>query len=188
MSERKAFFWVPFLAIVGIAAVLRIPAVINPGLWVDEMFSIAMATGHSLEHPAADAVADLGDYVELTEPSTATQFRQYLRHDSPPASLARILRAVKMSDTNPPLYYVLLNFWTRWFGTDDVAVRCFSLLCGLACFPLLWSLGRKVGGEATAWVACVLFACSPRAIYYSAEARMYSLLWFQALLLAWLSL
>jgi len=188
MSKRRAFFWIPFLAIVGIAAVLRVPAVTNSGLWVDEMFSIALATGHSLEHPATDAAANLGDYVEPTEPSTAIRFRQYLRHDSPPANLARIVRAVKMSDTNPPLYYVLLNFWTRWIGTDDVAVRSFSLLCGLACFPLLWSLGRKVGGETTAWVACVLFACSPRAIYYSAEARMYSLLWFQALLLAWLSL
>jgi hypothetical protein len=188
MPKRNTAFWIPFIAVIGIAAVLRIPSATNPGLWVDEIFSIAMATGHSLEHPAGDAIADLGDYVEPTEPSAAAQFRQYLHHESPPAGLARTVRAVKMSDTNPPLYYILLNFWTRWFGTGDVAVRCFSLLGGLACFPLLWSLGRKIGGDPAAWTACVLFACSPRAIYYSTEARMYSLVWFLALALAWLSL
>ena len=82
MSERKAFFWVPFLAIVGIAAVLRIPAVINPGLWVDEMFSIAMATGHGLEHPAADAVArleatDVAARLSGDDPATRRAFRRF---------------------------------------------------------------------------------------------------------------
>jgi hypothetical protein len=188
MPERRTVFWIPFFAVIGIATLLRIPSATNPGLWVDEMFSIAMATGHSLEHPAGDAIADLGDYIEPTEPSSAARFRQYLRHESPPAGLARTVRAVKMSDTNPPLYYILLNFWTRWFGATDVAVRCFSLLCALACFPPLWSLGRKIGGKPVAWTACALFACSPRAIYYSTEARMYSLVWLLALALAWLSL
>ena len=33
-------------------------------LWVDELFSLAIATGHSLEHPAAAAKPALGDFVE----------------------------------------------------------------------------------------------------------------------------
>src|SRR5690349_5105633 len=47
-----------------LAAALRVWVALQPGLWVDEIFSIAIATGHSLEHPAAVADPALGDYVE----------------------------------------------------------------------------------------------------------------------------
>ena len=33
----------------------RVEMSLRPGLWGDEIFSLAMATGHSLEHPAAEA-------------------------------------------------------------------------------------------------------------------------------------
>jgi hypothetical protein len=46
------------------AALLRVALAVQPGLWADEIFSLAMATGHSLEHPAADADPSLGDFVE----------------------------------------------------------------------------------------------------------------------------
>ena len=38
-----------------IAALLWISVAERSSLWVDEIFSLAMATGHSLEHPAAAA-------------------------------------------------------------------------------------------------------------------------------------
>jgi hypothetical protein len=82
-------------------------------LWPDELFSLAMATGHSLEHPAKDADVSQGDFVETYEPAKANEYRKILKHDSPPASPARVLRAVFKSDTSPPLYYLMLYAWTR---------------------------------------------------------------------------
>lgn len=172
--------WVAVL-LFGICALLRIPLATWHGLWVDEAFSLAMATGHSLEHPAAAADVSQGDYVELPKPVPSSEYRRYLEHDSPPVSPSRVVRAVFQSDTSPPLYYLLLNGWTRLLGTSDPSLRMFSVLLALASFPLLWSLGRQVDGTRTAIAACLLFTFSPMAIYYSTEGRMYSLLWFTTL-------
>jgi hypothetical protein len=170
------------------AAFARIYLAFIPGLWADEIFSLAMATGHSLEHPATDARPTTGDYIEPPLDQSAESFKKYLRHESPPAGAKRVIRAVILSDTNPPLYYLLLNIWTRLTGTSDAALRLFSAMWALACFPLIWFVGIRVGGKKMAFITCILFSLSPSALYYSAEGRMYSLIWFLGLALVWSSL
>jgi 4-amino-4-deoxy-L-arabinose transferase-like glycosyltransferase len=167
---------------------LRVAAALRPGLWGDEIFSLAVATGHSLEHPASVAEPALGDYVEPPDPQPPPLFRRYAEEDSPPAGVRRVVRAVFLSDTSPPLYYVLLNAWTRPFGTSDAALRLLSVACAVLTIPLLWLIGRDVGQRRMAWSACVLFSCSAVAIYNSAEGRMYALLWLLVSGLAWLTL
>ena len=176
------------LSLFGVATLLRLVLAFRPGLWVDEVFSLAMATGHSLEHPARDADPALGDYVEASQAVPAVTLRRYLEHETPPAGARRVIRAVLLSDTSPPLYYLLLDRWTRIVGTNDAALRLFSMLWALASFPLLWAVGRTLGGRRTAQTACLLFTLAPAALYYSAEGRMYSLLWFLGLVLVWSTL
>lgn len=181
--------WTVWLAMALVVAGvgMRVTAATRPGLWADEIFSLAMATGHSLEHAASEANPALGDFVERQEAQPPEAFRRYVREDDPPAGPRRVVRAVLMSDTSPPLYYVLLNGWNRAFGTRDAALRLFSAMWAVMTLPLLWLLGRDLDGPRTAWSATVLFALSPMALYYSAEGRMYSLLWFLAAGLAWLT-
>jgi Dolichyl-phosphate-mannose-protein mannosyltransferase len=167
---------------------LRIVLALRPGVWGDEIFSLAMATGHSLEHPAADARPDLGDFVEPPAITPSASFRRYAEHEDPPAGSRRVVRAVLLSDTNPPLYYLLLNAWTRLTGTGDQALRFFSLLWATLTLPLLWVLGRDLGDRAVGWTAVMLYAWSPVGVFYSIEGRMYSMLWCLATALAWLSL
>jgi hypothetical protein len=176
------------LVVFGLTAALQIAVAGRSGLWVDEVFSLAMATGHSLEHPAAAANATLGDFVEPDHPVPAEEFRRYLNHDKPPASPVRVIRAVLLSDTNPPLYYLLLYGWTLVFGTSDIVLRLFSIACSMACLPLLVGVARRTGGEGAVFPTCVLFALSPLGIYYSTEGRMYSLLWLCVLATTWASL
>jgi hypothetical protein len=171
-----------------LAAFLRISLSLHQGLWVDEIFSLAMATGHSLEHPAAAADPTRGDYIEPKQAQSPSSFQQYMQHETPPSGATRVIRAVFLSDTNPPLYYLILNLWTRVTGSSDAALRLFSTLWALACFPLLWSLGLTIGGKKTAWAACVLFTFSPIGLYYSGEGRMFSLVWFLGVSLVWLTL
>jgi 4-amino-4-deoxy-L-arabinose transferase-like glycosyltransferase len=184
---RYRNLWLLF-AVFGLAAIVDIVIASRSGLWPDELFSLALATGHSLEHPAAIADAKLGDFIEPDHPVPATEFRRFLKHDDPPASPARVIRAVLLSDTNPPLYYVLLYYWTLVFGTSDLGLRLFSMVCSLACLPLLVSIVRRIAGEGGVFASCVLFAFSPLAIYYSTEGRMYSLLWLCVLGTMWASL
>ena len=167
---------------------LRVAAAVRPGLWADEIFSLCMATGHSLEHPAASAQPALGDFVEPREVQLPHEFQRYAEHDDPPAGVRRVLRAVFLSDTSPPLYYLLLNGWTRLFGASDAALRLFSVGCGVLTLAMLWILGREVGPPRLAWSACLLFSFSQVAIYNSSEGRMYALVWVFATGLAWLSM
>ena len=136
-----------------------------------------MATGHSLEHPADRADTLQGDYIESSGPIPSSELAKYLRHDPMPAGPARVIRAVRVSDTNPPFYYLIVWAWTRIFGTADRVLRLLSVMFALACFPLLWKLASRFDTEAII-PACLLFTIAPASIYYSTEGRMYSLVWF----------
>jgi mannosyltransferase len=95
-------------------------------------------------------------------------------------------------DGAPPLYYVLLHFWTDVLGTSDLAVRALSGLISVATLPLAWFAGRRLGrpgppgpvrddSSKTRLVAAlvvIVFATSPYMIRYGTEARMYSLVMF----------
>jgi len=78
-------------------------------------------------------------------------------------------------DGSPPLYYVLLHEWIRVFGRGTIAVRAFSGVCSVGCLPLVWRVGRRLGGRTAATAALVVLALSPWAVQYATEARMYSL-------------
>jgi hypothetical protein len=88
----------------------------------------------------------------------------------PLRSLTEALR----HDGSPPLYYVVLHFWIRLFGTGTIAVRALSGVCSVACLPLAWRVGRRLGGRTLAWAVLVLLALSPFAVQYATEARMYA--------------
>jgi mannosyltransferase len=178
----------PLLLIIAVAAVLRVLLAARQDLWADELFSLAIATGHSLEHPASAAVPALGDFVEPPAAVRPADFRKYLAHESPPAGPKRVLRAVLLSDTSPPLYYLGLAVWTRILGVTDFSVHGFSVFWSLATMPLIWLIGRRLAGAREALIACVLFTLAPMSLYYSVEGRMYSMLWFLGALTVWLTL
>ena len=178
----------PVLLAIVLAALLRIVLAGRQDLWADELFSLAVATGHSLEQPASEAVPELGDFVEPGLAVPPATFRRYLEPESPPAGPGRVIRAAILSDTSPPLYYLLLSGWTRAVGTSDFALHVFSVFWALATMPLIWLLGRRLAGPREALVACILFALAPLSLYYSVEVRMYSMLWFVSALTAWLTL
>ena len=89
-------------------------------------------------------------------------------------SLFKILH----TDHQMPLYFMLLHAWIWIFGDSDLAVRFLSILFGLlgilGFFILLrgglrWTLNSSLIGVA-------LLAVNPFHVYYSIEARTYSLM------------
>ncbi len=90
------------------------------------------------------------------------------------------LHAALMRDGAPPLYYFLLHFWMKVFGTSDLGARSLSGVISVATLPLAWIAGKRLGGRTVAVTATVLVSTSPFAIYYGTEARMYSLVAFLA--------
>lgn len=82
-------------------------------------------------------------------------------------------------DAHPPLYYALLHLW---IGPDsgDASLRAFSALWGAATVPVVYLIGREVGGKSVGLLAAVLMAISPLHVAYGQQARMYTMLTFFA--------
>jgi len=77
---------------------------------------------------------------------------------------------------HPPLYYILMLVWTRFVGNSEFALRALSAGLGLLGVPLLHQLGQRGWNHRVGLAAAVLWACSPFAVWYAQEVRMYALL------------
>lgn len=88
-------------------------------------------------------------------------------------------------DVAPPLYYYLLHFWLRLFGTSEAAARSLSALVGTLTIPAMYAVGRMLFGRLAGFLAAALVAASPLYIWYSQETRTYALLTFLGLVAAW---
>ena len=82
------------------------------------------------------------------------------------------------SDNHPPLYYILIKFWTTIFGYSEVSLRMPSVLFGIGTVYLVYKLAGK--NKNLGILSAILLATSPLHIYYSQEARMYSMAAFFA--------
>jgi mannosyltransferase len=83
-------------------------------------------------------------------------------------------RVVSTSEANMALYYLLLHVWTS-FGESEVLVRSLSAVAGLLTLPVFFVLGRRMFNSRVALIASFLLATNAFHIYYSQEARGYSL-------------
>lgn len=88
-------------------------------------------------------------------------------------------------EANMALYYFLLHFWMK-LGSGEAFVRGLSVVFSVATIPLMYSLGRRLFGNATGLMAAWLLAINAYHIRYAQEARGYALVVFLATLSTWL--
>lgn len=82
------------------------------------------------------------------------------------------------NDVHPPLYYVMLSAWMSWFGESEIATRSLSAVFGALCVAVVFRIGATFYHPRVGMVAAFLMAIASYAIYFSQEARMYTLLVF----------
>lgn len=78
--------------------------------------------------------------------------------------------------TNPPLYYVLLHFWMKVFGSTEAGARSLSILPSLIAVILTYLLGNRLYNRGTGLIAASFMAISTFQISYAQEARAFTLL------------
>lgn len=81
-------------------------------------------------------------------------------------------------DTLPQLYFICLNLLVRVFGITEFALRYFSIMANIATIPLVYVLARRWLGRDVAMVTTFLAALSPFYVWFSQEARPYTLVLF----------
>jgi uncharacterized membrane protein len=67
--------------------------------------------------------------------------------DRPVGDIPGVLR----EDGSPPIYYLLLHFWIRVFGTSEAAVRSLSLVFATLAVPAAWWAGKALFNARAGW-------------------------------------
>lgn len=90
-------------------------------------------------------------------------------------SLTELITKFSPGDFHPPLYYLILKLWTDIFGYSEIALRFPSIIFGLIAIVFVYFIGKKLFNKKVGFIAALFLAINPLAVYYSQEARMYSL-------------
>ena len=88
-----------------------------------------------------------------------------------------MLATIPRTESTPPLYYVLAWLWAKVFGTGEAGLRSLSAVIGAGAVPVAWRAAREFfPGPRIALLTAALVTVNPWFVWYSQEARAYSLL------------
>jgi hypothetical protein len=90
-------------------------------------------------------------------------------------SFGEAMEGVHDSESAPPLYYALAWGWTQLTGTGEYGLRSLSALAGVATVPVAYLLAAELRDRRAGIFAAALVAANPMLLWYSQEARGYSL-------------
>ncbi|MFH1641560.1 MAG: glycosyltransferase family 39 protein [Nanoarchaeota archaeon] len=83
---------------------------------------------------------------------------------------------------NPPFYYLFLNNWATIFGTSELSIRFPSVIFGVLSIFMLYKLACLIFNEKVALLSALILALNPFHVFFSQQARMYSLFMLLSLL------
>jgi mannosyltransferase len=87
-----------------------------------------------------------------------------------------MLGQIPETEATPYLYYVLGWGWAWVFGFGEIGLRSLSALVGVAVIPVAYAAGSALVSRRVGLVVAALVAVNPFLVWYSQEARSYSLL------------
>ena len=77
---------------------------------------------------------------------------------------------------SPPGYFLILHGFMRYLGDSESALRLPSVICGTLSMIAIYFLGKRLYSHREGLIAAAFMAISLTPIWYSQEARQYSLL------------
>jgi hypothetical protein len=170
-----AFVAVTLLTSTALAVVIELPALLGPRRSMPVM--IHPPPTDILRDRSVQAMAGLCVVAAVVRVATTRGLwvDEAISVSQAQLPLGEMLADVRTTDVHPPLHHVLLWFTVRIFGTSEAAVRLPSLIAGVALVPAMAWVGRVVYDRRTGWIAAVFAVVAPFGVWYSQEARMYSI-------------
>lgn len=80
-----------------------------------------------------------------------------------------------IGDFHPAGWFSVLWIWGHIFGWSEISVRIPSVIFGVATVYFTYLIGKEIFSKKAGFLAALMLAVAPLHIYYSQEARMYSL-------------
>ena len=100
-------------------------------------------------------------------------------------SYPAMIHRLRVEDVHPPLYHSLLWLTIRVLGDGETAVHVPSIVFGTLMVPATYLAAHEIYDRRTGLVAAAIAAIAPIAVWYSQEARMYSLVMLLGILAVW---
>jgi mannosyltransferase len=123
----------------------------------------------------------IGFLVRLISINQSLWLDEAISFEAASLSLKQYFSQFAPTDFNPPLYYLVLHFWLKIFPGTELFLRLPSLLFGLLTGIFVYQTALAVYYKKdSALLSLILLLTSPLHIYYSQEARPYSLAAFLA--------
>jgi mannosyltransferase len=111
--------------------------------------------------------------------SQSLWYDEWLTAEATSGGLRDLAHHVVTREGITPPYFVVMWAWARIVGDGDIALRVPSVIVGVVTVPVAYAIARALGQRRTvARVAAALVAVNPMLVWYSQEARPYSLLAF----------
>ncbi len=83
----------------------------------------------------------------------------------------------QIKESSPPLYDILLHYFLSSLNKkEEFQLRLLSVIFGILLIPFAFIVGRSIFNQRVGLFFSLLIAISPYHIYYSQDAKMYSLL------------
>lgn len=93
---------------------------------------------------------------------------------NPELTFSEVLNNFKLT-AHPPVYFILLHLFAKVFGASAFALKLLSALVGIVGIIYIYKLGKELMNKNIGLIASALLSINYFHIYYSQEARMYSL-------------
>jgi len=148
---------------------LRIHDLDKQGLECDEFYTIPAATGHQYVY--------LHDEPQLSRPAVPLTTGGYRPLLKPEAGVGlSAIPPVLRRNVHLPFYFFLMHYWIRAAGNSAWALRFPSALFGALAAGVIFLLAEHLFGLFVGLASASFMALAPDQIYFSQQARMYSLL------------
>jgi hypothetical protein len=155
------------LAILCIAAGVRLYRLDAQSFWVDEFATSQLALGRGYAHHELPRNVVIEHPPDLFDLKAATPLDK--------------LWYSEQSGHVPPVYLLVTRLWGDAFGLGQTSMRMLSLVCSLGAIALLFVVVRELSGTTPALWAALLMSLAGPQIQYAQEARNYTLLLFEGL-------
>jgi 4-amino-4-deoxy-L-arabinose transferase-like glycosyltransferase len=166
-QKIQQFHILILIVILAIAGFLRFWGIAGQSLWMDEIWSIEIATSRGHLHDQLPAGVIRTDQVDLTGVAGAPPWWKIWSGES--------------DYSYPPLYNLLLRAWLEFFGNSAAAGRSLSAIISLASVLIFFDLCRLVYNPRIGLLGAGLMALAPGQLDVAQEMRCYALLIFLAL-------
>lgn len=107
----------------------------------------------------------------------------------PPAQIGMYRTA---NDNHPPLYFTLMHTWMQVAGEEEYVLRLPSVLAGILAVAVAYQIGREAAGpqmgRAVGLAGALIMATSRLPVWWSQEARSYTIAGLAAAIAIWAAL